>query len=793
MNNRFKWLYLFVFLYLSIHAQIKEKILTQEWPAQWIAPTGVSLTDYGVFHFRKTFNLENAPEKFVIHVSADNRYELFINGERIGMGPARGDAAHWRFETYDIASKLTAGKNCVAAVVWNFGEHKPWAQMSERTGFIVQGDDHQSSILNTDVSWKVYHNEAYSPTGKERGEPYQFIVVGPGDAVDGTQYPWGWQEVDYADSLWQTPRILGYGTPIQSQNTGIEWGLVPRNIPMMAKEKQPIQMIRRTENIEVNEEFLKGTGDCVIPANQSVSMLLDQTWLTCAYPELIVGEGTGSKITLVYSEALFDQNNQKGHRDEIANRRALGPYDVFMPDGGERRIFRPLWFRTYRYIQLEIETSDAPLILHQLYGITTGYPFEENAVFESNRFDLKEIWDVGWQTAQLCAGETYFDCPFYEQLQYVGDTRIQALISLYVSGDDRLMRNAIQQFYDSRIPEGLTESRYPSSIQQVIPPYSLFWIAMVYDYWMHRDDPAFIKQFIPAIQEIIRWHQQYVDETGMLGRTPYWPFVDWPIEWGWSNETHIGGIPEGASEGHSSILTLQLAYVLQMAEVLMAAFDEPEEAARYAGLSKSLTDQTYKYCWSQTRNQLADTPNQLIFSQHANVLAVLTNMVRGEDAQELMESVLTDEMLIQCTFYYRFYLTRALVKAGMADQYLSTLTPWLDMLEQGLTTFAERPDPTRSDCHAWSASPNYEFLATVCGIRPLTPGFKSVLIAPAMGNLKTIEAQMPHPNGDIVVQLQQKEGILNANIILPKGLTGEFRWHGVVRHLQGGAQKVVID
>ena len=73
------------------------------------------------------------------------------------------------------------------------------------------------------------------------------------------------------------------------------------------------------------------------------------------------------------------------------------------------------------------------------------------------------------------------DCPFFEQMQYVGDTRVQGLISLYMSGDDRLLRNAIKQFDDSRISDGLTYSRYPSNVPQFIPPFSLLWINIVHD------------------------------------------------------------------------------------------------------------------------------------------------------------------------------------------------------------------------------------------------------------------------------------------------------------------------
>src|SRR5690606_36146495 len=116
----------------------------------------------------------------------------------------------------------------------------------------------------------------------------------------------------------------------------------------------------------------------------------------------------------------------------------------------------------------------------------------------SNDEQLRRIWEVGWRTARLCAQETYVDCPYYEQLQYVGDTRIQALISLYVSGDDRLMRKAIRLFNWSSNYEGITASRYPTRINQYIPPFSLYWINMVHDYWMHRPDSVFVKEQLRA-------------------------------------------------------------------------------------------------------------------------------------------------------------------------------------------------------------------------------------------------------------------------------------------------------
>jgi len=772
---------------------INPDLLRKGWPASWIAHPTASPNDYGVFHFRKSFNLEAPPASFIVHLSADNRYRFFVNGTSVCFGPARGDLFHWRFETVDIAPYLKPGKNVVAAVVWNFGLQKPWAQMSLRTGLIVQGDSLREQAVNTDGTWRVLQDEAYSPAAVAPRPINQFMVVGPGDRIDGNAYPWGWQEPDFDDVHWLQSQVIARGIPY-GVGTDVDWWLVPRGIPLMEEIPQRIPTVRRTQGIEVDPGFLLGRAPLTVPANTKAVILFDQSFETNAYPQLRVSGGKGGTIRLIYSEALFDQNGTKGDRNEIAGREAVGSSDIFVPDGGANRRFTTLWFRTYRYIEMTIETAAEPLTVDDFYGNFTGYPFKERGSFACNDARLSDIWTVGWRTARLCAGETYFDCPYYEQMQYVGDTRIQSLVSLYVAGDDRLMRNAIELYDLSRIPEGLTQSRFPSSKPQIITTFSLFWIDMVHDYWMHRDDQVFIEARLMGIQTVLDWFEKRIDaRTGMLGALPYWSFVDWPNQWPWDNDKLLGGQPDGAAEGGSSIVALQLACSLDHASDLFAAFGKKTIADHYRELARNLKAATLQNCWDESRHLLADTPARNAFSQHANVLAVLSGCVEGEKARALVARLNTEPGLTQCTQYFRFYLLRAMKSVGLGDQYVSMLQPWHEMLARGLTTFAERPDPTRSDCHAWSASPLYEFLATVCGVEPASPGFKTVRIEPHLGCLKHVQGVVPHPAGEIKVALTRAGNGIQGEITLPPGLGGEFLWQGKVIPLRPGTQTVKAD
>ena len=172
---------------------------------------------------------------------------------------------------------------------------------------------------------------------------------------------------------------------------------------------------------------------------------------------------------------------------------------------------------------------------------------------------------------------------------------------------------------------------------------------------------------------------------------------------------------------------------------------------------------------------------------------MLTDTLAPDLWQPVMTRVMDDKTLTPCTLYFRFYLNRALQRAGMGDLYRSQLKPWHDMLSIGLTTFAETPEPTRSDCHAWSASPNYDFLNIICGIQPASPGFKTVEIRPTLGDLQWAAAAMPHPLGTIEVRFERRDGGgISADITLPAGLTGDFVWQGKRTALKPGKQRLEL-
>ena len=750
------------------------KLQTHAWSAHWISVPDTSPYDYGVYHFRRTFDLPAQPSSFLIHVTADNRYKLYVNGEFVSLGPARGDLHNWRYESVDIARHLKTGKNVLAAVVWNFGELAPEAQTTNRTGLLVEGDGEAEHIVDTGKLWKGVRDAAYSPVPREREMLRFYYVTGPGDQLDARLYPWGWEQPAFDDSAWPAAAVASPGAPRDAQDGPNRWMLVPRSIPPMELTPQPITKLR------------SGGPAHEIPPHTKATLLFDQTYLTTGYPQLTVSGGKDARIEVGYAESLWLPGfRDKGSRNEIEGKQFIGGHDTFIADGGPRRRFETLWWRTWRYLRVSIETQEQALTIDDLHGLYTGYPFERKARFDAGSAEIQKILDTGWRTARLCAHETYMDCPYYEQLQYAGDTRVQALVSLYMTGDGRLMRNAIELLDSSRSAEGATYSRAPSRLQQYIPPFSLWWVGMLHDYWMYQDDPAFVARMLPGVRAVLWFFAARQQANGSLGHIPWWNFVDWTKEW-------EGGVPPALNGGNSAPIDLQLTLAYQWAAEMEAALGNQALATEDRQAAARLSESARQLYWDGSRHLFADTPEKHEFSQQANALAVLAGVSQGAEARDLIERAASDQSLVQCSIYFRHYLHSAMNKVGVGDRYLDMLGTWRTMLDRGLTTWAETADPTRSDCHAWGASPNYELFRTVLGIDSAAPGFARVVIRPFLGKLTHVSGAIPHPKGEIAVTLALDNGKLEAGVTLPAGVTGRFEWHGQTRDLHPGENRLTL-
>jgi hypothetical protein len=287
------------------------------------------------------------------------------------------------------------------------------------------------------------------------------------------------------------------------------------------------------------------------------------------------------------------------------------------------------------------------------------------------------------------------------------------------------------------------------------------------------------------VRAVLSYYESFQKESGSLGRMPFWNFADWVNGW-------PSGEAPGDSDGSSAVFDLQLALAYDWGAGIEAVVGNGGMADAYRARATKLKAFVLAKDWDAARGLFADQPSHRTWSQHVNTLALLAHLTPPAQGRAVFEKMISDSSLAPASIYFRAYTNAALREVGLGDRYLEQLDPWREILKNGLTTWAEKGEPARSDCHAWGASPNYELLRTVAGIDSMAPGFARVRIAPNLGSLTQVHARMPHPKGEIDVVLVKRAGKLTADVELPAGITGEFEWAGAKRALAAGKSHLVF-
>lgn len=722
-----------------------------------------------------------------VHVTADERYELYLDGEYVGRGSERGDLNHWFFETYDLA--ISKGEHTLVARIWALGEKSAFAQHSAETGFLLcpQESDWQECMGTGKAPW-----QARPLPGYEFINPLTAWGTGHNVVIHGGHGEWkngegdGWAIVE--------SRATGMGPGVNDRNVGHM--LLPATLPPMLERpwkdsaiehisnppEGPTNVVPILKADDLSEEhaawsaLLKGEGEVTIPANTRKRVLIDLENYVCGYPQAVLSGGAEAMVRVHWQESLYTsiEGAVKDNRDEVEGKffnviwhKTEGVGDAFISGGAEQETFRPLWWQAGRYIEVLVETKEHPLTLRSFEVIETHYPYEFTASFEASDERLAQVDPIMRRVLEMCSHETYMDCPYYEQLQYVGDTRLQILATYTLTNDDRLPRKAIQMFDASRQLSGLTQSRYPNRTYQVIPPFSLWYVCMVNDFARYRGDLEFVRSLMPGVRGVLDAYRANLRADGLLGGVDGWNFIDWVPSW-------KAGMPKDASGGVSSVVMLQFAVALRKAAQLEIWMNEPEMAGRNLRTLELLLKRINESFWDEERGLYANDLEKTEFSEHAQCLALLVDGVPSFRRERVVEGLLNDPDLDRTTIYFSHYLFEVFSGLGETHRILDRMPLWFDHIKNGLHTTIEHPEPTRSDCHAWGAHPLFHYFASFLGIRPTAPGFAEVEIHPQLGGLEWAKGTMPTPFGDLTVEVTGD----SVRVVVPEGMNAVLNQDG---------------
>ncbi|MBN8525575.1 MAG: alpha-L-rhamnosidase [Planctomycetes bacterium] len=732
------------------------------WPASWVdCPSAAEEV-----LFRRRFTWPGGVLR--LHLSADQRYQAFLDGRSIGRGPERGDLGQWHYESHDI--DLPAGEHLLVARVWCL-PMPPFAQLSHRLAWLCAAEGVPAEVLNTGhAAWEVRPDASWRQI--DRGVAWGCgtkveVTVDAGFAAAALGGGDGWMPV-------RTQAAAAVRWHGREPGQRGERQLTPARLPAQEEVDVRTGTVRHVADrpaadpvhasdciggeVAGWQALLDGSRTVTLPPRTRRLVLIDLGHYRCAYP-MLTASGTG-RVRMEWAEALYAEatGDRKTDRAAIEGRWFRGVGDEFVFTGAEGTA-TTLWWESGRFVRLLVEAGEAPLVLRSLSWLETGYPLRNEAAWTSADAGFDASGGLMERVLRRCAHETYMDCPYYEQLQYVGDTRLECLATRAITRDHKLPDKAVACFAWSLDYRGQLCSRYPCCHEQNIPGFSMLWIGMLHDVLMYGD-PAVVRQHLTCMRSVREAFRLRIADDGSVSCEPGWNFVDWVPSW-------RDGEPPGAEAGSSAVIAWLQAYVLGLSAEIEAWAGEAALAERDRAAARRIAAGCEAF-WDEARGLYRDTAGGATLSEHAQILALLSGQVPAHRAARMLDGLATAPDLARTTVYFSHYLFEVAARFRRPELLLPRLSFWSGLAGQGFTTVPEAPEPSRSDCHAWGAHPLFHRTASILGIRPAAPGYAAVRISPMLGTLAHAAGSWPHPLGDIRVEIRGAHG----RVELPAGLPG---------------------
>ncbi len=745
-------------------------------------------------YFRREFELDSSFQCSPFYISADGRYQLFINGQFAGRGPARCHPQNQYHDSYNINRFLRQGKNLIAVLVHTYGRNMSWYEMPDGIQFDTMGcgglfcqcrvdSGSKTLILDTGKNWKYKQSDAWEkdvPCGS----------TGYAEYFDFRKEPQGWNTVEFNEQGWKPPEILKIPFPLGGSDVVPFPCMTERDIPFLRETLVYPQALLKSEGFT---ELLSVEAAVSVDESSTAELLYD-------FGKVVIGRVTleidalesGCIVEIAYSERLTED----GYLlipPEVPGISAVQKHYITLRAGFQH--FAMFESAGFRYLRLKVIQCRKKLVFRKIAVLSCGYSLEHQGDFECSDSMLNRIWKAGAYTVGLCSQDGFLDCPTREQRQWIGDVFVQAMVHFITEQDTGLVRQYLRQVAETQRPDGMvmmaTTCDLNAAKKNFITDFSLLWILTAEKYLQHTGDIESIKTVFPSMVKLEKWFRFYLNSDHLLCDLPGWTFIDWSVELGKEGEvTVLNALYFGALKALASFSRL-------------LKFDSAaEEYKELAGRTEKAINNTF---WDEGKGCYVDNcvngTRGTVISQHANAIVIYFNIAPRERWTRIFETIL-DEKRVTLTQTWRWdkqrpfnpskdivmvqpffsvFLHGALQKAGMIEAFIQNVrNKWGPMADAGSTLWEswQLTDIT-STCHGFSASPTYFLSTVILGISVSENGFQRICVKVPDCSVSWARGSVPSPLGpvsvswkntgtEIVLMLNVPEG-MEGHVILPDG------------------------
>lgn len=749
--------------------------------------------------FRKTFRLEQVPDRAPARVTADSRYALVVNGQEVFRGPIRSQPRRLYYDLFDLAPYLRPGQNVIAVYVKYYGlPNAYWmpapANMTlGKTGVLVfEANLGEAGWLVSDDTWKARKAKAWSDEWRS-GLTNPVGGGIPVEVFDARRFPDRWRDADFDDGDWGAAQLvpaMHIGGFARTQPPTDPYGpLFPRPIARLGGE------LRRPASVRI--EILAGQVDSAIGSpvrrvEAAINLPVSATSLANTLP-LTVDVSAGGAVRLVVDMGRIVSGHVEFEIDGPAGivldlsyveepiTRAVGAFGTHAGTRyiarGERDRFQAFDSNGFRYAYVLVHGVPGRVTLKHFAVQEHLYPWQPGADFTCGDEELNRIFRAGIRTVQLNSHDAFLDCPTREQRAWVGDGVVHQMVHLATNCEWRLAWHYLTLGNSPR-SDGMLPMSVAGDIEMggglTIPDWALHWVHGVYNCYRFSGDRDTIKSLLPTAERVLRWYAPYQTSSGVLKDVVEWNLVDWSSV---------------STEDTSSLLTALWARGLrEFAE--MAAWLEERSSQRWAEERYEKVRAGFEVFWDEARGSYVDHvkggERRPEMSQIAGALAIVSGLAPEARWRRIVDTITdptrlvvrswtgggegdyslqkmqkqfqgiyeidwdAEQQIVLAEPFMSYVVHDAVALAGRGDRLPDLYRRWSEFLANGYDTIGECWG-WGTHVHGWSCTPTRDMIFYTLGVTPAEPGYGRARVAPRLGRLSWARGSVPTPYGLISV------------------------------------------
>ncbi len=725
----------------------------------WIEEKPVLKQVYCVF--RREFNLTGQPAGAKLHLFADARYILWVNGAYVDRGPCRFDPRYPEYDTLDIQKYLQPGPNAIAVLVHNYSGAVNGRMMNHVPGFTARLDmkDNTGQLITipTDEAWRANDKTRFglSPEISDL-LPGKHMWSSIADNIDARRDRRDWMRPGFDDTQWTQPYKID----------GSLWGeLKPRSIPLLREQEvKSLQIIEHKTKTETTQPL-----HLPISLQSGETLIIDAGEFTQAYSALDFEAEEGSQLELNYAQTYYSSGSQPVSNWNMPNR--------YIARAG-RQEYRS--GDTFGFKYLVIEVRSGSIQLQDVKIINRLYPFDLVGQFTCNDEMLNTLWQNSMRTVLLCSEDAYVDCATRERVEWLGDGVSDEYPITRVAfagpgadgkpwyGDPRLIRNMLRHIGQSSQPDGRVRANYPSDywdIHSYIEDYACLWMQGIRTYYDATGDLELAQKLWPAITGQLKWFLDRKTPNGLVNAREF-VFPGNPLVY-------------QVCEGITLNAAIYKAFndMAAMVKLLGQSDQHGQYAAEAAALSKAVNEHLWDEPSGSYYGAIQDG-QKIPPTAHGAVMALYFGIVPEDRRERVNQWLLANYTREDFSPYVHRYLFEVFYQMNNSevDQLVLDLIRqrWVAMVNYETKTVWEGFGPGEA-CHNMASPPAYFLSAYVLGVRVELPvAQKRIVIEPRLGNLVFAQGIVVTEFGPVPISWRREKAGLSFHYEIPSGVTADI-------------------